>query len=82
MPGSGTVPIYGSSSPVILRTAGWEIPGGAVERNESPKELSEFRFFAAEALPADMPDMLRNRVLMAWRQIEKGCGAYLEDQEY
>ena len=117
----------------------WEIPGGAVENNESPKqccqreigeelglslaighllvvdynsetevkteslmfvfhggiltsseieairlnqeELSEFRFFDIEALPVEMVDILRNRVIMAWRQINKGNGIYLENQE-
>jgi 8-oxo-dGTP pyrophosphatase MutT (NUDIX family) len=117
----------------------WEIPGGATEKNESPKqccqreireelglnreigrllvvdynsesgekteslmfifyggtltlseietiqlndeELSEFRFFSAETLPIDMLDMLRNRVLAAWQQVERGNGIYLENQE-
>jgi len=44
-------------------------------------ELSEFRFFDAETLPVEMDDVLRNRVLMAWRQIKKGNGVYLENQE-
>jgi ADP-ribose pyrophosphatase YjhB (NUDIX family) len=118
----------------------WEIPGGAVERNESPKrccqrevreelgldrtigdllvvdynsesserteslmfifhggvlveteiqsiqlnrdELSEFRFFTRETLPVDLPDMLRNRVLMAWQQSARAYGIYLENQNY
>ena len=117
----------------------WEIPGGAVENKESPKEccqreigeelglsrnighllvvdynsetderteslmfifhggtltsseieairlnydeLSEFRFFDAESLPVEMVHILRNRVLMAWQQIEKGNGIYLENQK-
>jgi ADP-ribose pyrophosphatase YjhB (NUDIX family) len=117
----------------------WEIPGGAVENNESPKqccqreigeelglsrtighllvvdynsetderteslmfifyggklalseiesirlnhdELSEFRFFDSETLPIEMVQILRNRVLMAWQQIRKGNGVYLENQE-
>jgi ADP-ribose pyrophosphatase YjhB (NUDIX family) len=117
----------------------WEIPGGVVEKDESPKqccqrevseelglnqrigrllvvdyndkvddkteslmfifyggtltpsqiesiqidrdELSEFCFFDAEFLPVDMSVKLRNRVLKAWEQIEKGNGIYLENQE-
>ena len=118
----------------------WEIPGGIVERNESPKqccqrevreelgfdlqignllvvdynsetdekteslmfifyggvlstreiesirlkqdELSEFHFFSADTLPGQMPEMLQNRVLMAWQQIAKGYGIYLENQKF
>jgi ADP-ribose pyrophosphatase YjhB (NUDIX family) len=45
------------------------------------EELSEFRFFHAEKLPVDMLDILRNRVLAAWRQVEKDNGIYLENQE-
>lgn len=117
----------------------WEIPGGVVELNESPKqccqrevreelglerkigdllvvdynseteykteslmfifdggelssseiesvqlrrdELSEFNFFSSETLPKEMTDTLRNRVLMAWRQVSKNNGVYLENQE-
>lgn len=117
----------------------WEIPGGVVEMNESPKqccqrevreelglereigsllvvdynsptedraeslmfifdggvltrpeiasihlcrrELSEFRFFTPDILPSEMMSILRNRVMMAWQQAEKGYGIYLEDQE-
>lgn len=117
----------------------WEIPGGVVELNESPKqccqrevreelglerkignllvvdyngeteskteslmfifdggkltwseiesvqlcrdELSEFNFFTAETLPKEMTDTLRNRVLMAWQQVPKSNGVYLENQE-
>ena len=117
----------------------WEIPGGVVEKDESPKqccqrevgeelginqeighllvvdyssekgekteslmfifyggtltlseieaiqlnrnELSEFRFFDADALPVEMLSALRKRVLAAWRQVEEGNGVYLENQE-
>lgn len=117
----------------------WEIPGGVVENNESPKqccqrevreelglgkeighllvvdynsetnerteslmfifyggtlspaeiesiqlkydELSEFRFFDHPSLPLEMLPILQNRVLMAWEQIEKGNGTYLENQQ-
>jgi len=117
---------------------GWELPGGGVEHNESPKqccqreiqeeiglrrkvgdllvvdytsdteekteslqflfdggtlttaevesiqlgldELSEFRFFAIEFLPAEMTPALRNRLLAAWRQKRQRTGIYLEDQ--
>ena len=117
----------------------WEIPGGVVEKDESPKqccqrevseelglnhkighllvvdynnkagekteslmfvfhggiltpsqiesiqinrdELSEFCFFDAETMPVDMSVILRNRVLKAWEQVEKGNGIYLENQE-
>ena len=45
------------------------------------EELSEFRFFSAETLPIDMQGSLRNRVLAAWQQVEKGNGIYLENQE-
>jgi len=44
-------------------------------------ELSEFRFFDPETLPVEMDDILRNRVLMAWKQIKRGNGIYLENQE-
>lgn len=117
----------------------WEIPGGIVELNESPKqccqrevreelgierdvsgllvvdynspmedrteslmfifnggvltsseiksiqlsrdELSEFRFFAPDALPKEMMSILRSRVLMALQQTSQGNGIYLENQE-
>jgi 8-oxo-dGTP pyrophosphatase MutT (NUDIX family) len=61
--------------------------GGALTSSEietirlNSDELSEFRFFDADALPVEMADILRKRVLMAWRQIEKGNGIYLENQE-
>jgi ADP-ribose pyrophosphatase YjhB (NUDIX family) len=116
----------------------WEIPGGVVENNESPKqccqrevgeelglgreighllvveynsgtnvrteslmfifdggtltsseletirlnndELREFRFFDTNSLPAEVEPILRNRVLMACQQINKGNGVYLENQ--
>jgi 8-oxo-dGTP diphosphatase len=116
----------------------WELPGGGVEHNESPKqccqreiqeeiglkrkvgdllvvdytsdteekteslqflfdggiltaaevesihlgfdELSEFRFFAIEALPTEMTPALRNRLLAARQQKTQGSGIYLEDQ--
>jgi ADP-ribose pyrophosphatase YjhB (NUDIX family) len=45
------------------------------------EELSEFRFFDAEALPVEMASILRNRVLLAWGQITKDNGIYLENQE-
>jgi ADP-ribose pyrophosphatase YjhB (NUDIX family) len=118
---------------------GWEIPGGIVERYESPKqccrrevleeiglarpvgellvvdynpetdvkseslmfvfdggvltrqdveaihlhceELSEYRFFGADSLPAEMTLTLRRRVIAAARQAARGKGAYLENQE-
>ena len=118
---------------------GWEIPGGVVELDESPKqccqrevreelgierkigdllvvdynspmedrteslmfifnggtlslseiasfqlnenELKEFRFFTADTLPKEMVNILRNRVMMAWQQVEQGNGIYLENQE-
>jgi hypothetical protein len=44
-------------------------------------ELSEFRFFDRETLPQEMVQILRNRVLMAWQQINKGNSVYLENQE-
>jgi len=44
-------------------------------------ELTGFRFFDADTLPVEMDDILRNRVLKAWRQIERGNGIYLENQE-
>ncbi len=116
----------------------WEIPGGVVEHNESPKqcclrevkeetgltlnigrllvvdygsqtgsktearmfvfyggvltgeqkdainlksdELSTYDFFSQDALPEEMTDTLKNRVLAAWRQKSTGSGIYLEDQ--
>lgn len=45
------------------------------------EELSEFRFFHADMLPNNMLDILRNRVLAAWQQVEKDNGIYLENQE-
>jgi 8-oxo-dGTP diphosphatase len=47
----------------------------------NPEELSEFCFFDVDSLPGEMSDVLRNRVLAAWRQVEKGNGIYLENQE-
>jgi len=44
-------------------------------------ELSEFDFFTAETLPAEMTKALRNRVLAAWQQVPNGKGVYLEDQQ-
>ncbi|MDX9956645.1 MAG: NUDIX hydrolase [Anaerolineae bacterium] len=60
---------------------GGTLPASAIEAIRlNPDELSEFRFFDVAALPAEMADVLRNRVLWAWQQLEKGTGIYLEDQ--
>ena len=117
----------------------WEIPGGVVEQNESPKqccqrevfeeiglnreigpllvidyssqceakteslmfvfdggtlseseisaiqlqddELSEFAFFGQDALPKEMTETLKARVLAAWQQQSKNQAIYLENQQ-
>lgn len=117
----------------------WEIPGGIVEQNESPKdccrrevieelglvraigrllivdynpatatkteslmfifdggvftdedinaiklpvnELSEFAFFPANELPEALSPSLRQRIIAAWQQQDKGTDSYMENQQ-
>ena len=45
-----------------------------------PGELLDFGFFARTDLPESLTPALRRRILAAWQQVERGGGAYLENQ--
>jgi hypothetical protein len=44
-------------------------------------ELSGHHFYTHDSLPVEMTDTLRRRVLAALRQLSRGSGVYLENQE-
>lgn len=46
----------------------------------APDELVEFGFFTQSTLPDTMTETLRQRVLVAWRQVDQDGALYVEEQ--
>lgn len=61
--------------------------GGTVTESDiariqlAPEELQGFGFFTETTLPEEMTNTLRQRVLVAWHQVEKDGAIYTENQQ-